>query len=163
MGGSDAPIGAIGANGTGAFLPSAPADPSVEPSGPCPACGCGSWVRPPGAGWCCRDCEPASLPPAHEQAEWAFCSVAPDPRPSSPLLMPPAPLPSVVYLDEFLAWTTTAPLGRCRACRFSGPMSERQLCAACELDRLMAATERALSAPDAVADEAEAMLRGDLR
>jgi hypothetical protein len=67
----------------------------------------------------------------------------------------------VVYLDEFLAWTETAPIGRCRSCRFSGPLSERRMCAACEVDRLLAAGERAVASPDALADEAETMLGGE--
>jgi hypothetical protein len=66
----------------------------------------------------------------------------------------------VVYLDEFLAWTETAPIGRCRTCRFSGPVSERQLCAACEVNRLLAAAERAVASPAALGDEAETMLWG---
>jgi hypothetical protein len=75
--------------------------------------------------------------------------------------MPPAPRPTAVYLDEFLAWTETAPIGRCRSCRFSGPLSDRGMCAACEVDRLLAAADRAVASPDALADPAELMVRGE--
>ena len=118
-------------------------------------------MRPPGGGWRCRDCESVRLPAAHEHAGWAFCTVAPGSRPATPLLMPPEPRPRVVYLDEFLAWTEKAPIGRCRSCRFSGPLSERGMCSACEVDRLMAAAERTVASPDALADLAELMVRGE--
>jgi len=45
------------------------------PEEPCTACGCGSFVQPPGERWRCRLCEPVALPPAHEQAGWAFVTV----------------------------------------------------------------------------------------
>ena len=134
---------------------------SEAPEAACATCGCGSFVRPPGSGRRCAGCEPVRLPPAHEQAGWAFAAVGPVHPPRAPLLMPPAPRPAVVYLDEFLAWTETGPIGRCRSCRFSGPLSERGMCSACEVDRLFAAAERVMNSPNALADPAELIVRGE--
>ena len=127
----------------------------------CSSCGCGSWVRPPNSRWRCAGCDPVRLPPAHEQAGWRFAAVGQELQPRSPVPKSPEPRPAVVYLDGFLAWTKTALIGRCRSCRFSGPISDRQLCAPCEVDRLLAAGDRSVASPDALADEAEIVIRGE--
>ena len=74
--------------------------------------------------------------------------------------MPSAPPGHAVYLDDVLAWTEAAPIGRCKSCTFSAPLSARKLCAACEVDRLLAAAGRAVNSPAALADEAEIVIRG---
>jgi hypothetical protein len=106
--------------------PGLPPAGDVEPSGPCPACGSGTFHHPPGGRWCCSTCEPPGLPV--DPAGWMFCSVAGD-RCLPPLPMPPS---APVYLDELLPNPRTAPIGMCRQCRFIAPLEARsRLCGRC--------------------------------
>jgi hypothetical protein len=75
------------------------------------------------------------MPPTHEQAGWAFVSV-PGCRPLEYARLPmPPPLPGTVgYLDELLP-DDQVPLGKCRGCAFTAPLSERGLCGRCEFER----------------------------
>jgi hypothetical protein len=71
---------------------------------------------------------------------------------------PDAPEPPALDLPDI----TTAPLGRCRSCRYRAPLSAAGACGKCEHARILAAAERAVLSPDALADEAEVMLRGEI-
>ena len=106
----------------------------VLPEEPCAACGGGNFVQPPSEGWRCSTCEPVVLPRAHELDGWAFCCVPGGTAiPREPLPYPPGwGRPTVVYLDEILPDLATAPIGRCRSCRFMAPLSERNRCGRCE-------------------------------
>ncbi|MFO1075876.1 MAG: hypothetical protein U1E17_24860 [Geminicoccaceae bacterium] len=65
----------------------------------------------------------------------------------------------MVYLDTVLPDPDTAPIARCSGCRFTAPLNPRRLCGACEVERLLAAGQRAAN-PDLATDPAEIMLRG---
>ena len=103
------------------------------PAQPCPDCGGGSFVRAPGDGWRCHGCAPAPLPPAHEQAGWAFLAVAPPSTTRPPLPMPPSPPLAEVYLDEVLPDLAVAPIARCSRCCWTAPVSTADLCGRCLL------------------------------
>jgi hypothetical protein len=125
------PLGALGTLGEGDLQEATFCSPLEAP---CTACSCGSFVQPPGEGWYCTACEHVALPPAHEQAGWAFCTVpggTPVDRP--PLPMPPANRDYVLVdlppLD--------APIGRCRSCWFTAPLSERSRCGRCEYEAIL--------------------------
>ena len=83
--------------------------------------------------------QPVLLPPTHEQVGWAFCAVSGgQPEDRAPLPYPPGwGRPTVVYLDEILPDLATAPIGRCRSCRFMAPLSERNRCGRCEYAALL--------------------------
>jgi hypothetical protein len=100
---------------------------------PCPDCGGGSFVRAPGDGWRCHGCARPPLPPAHEQAGWAFLSVAPPSTPRPHLPMPPSSPLAEVYLDEVLPDLATAPVARCSRCYWTAPLSTAGLCGRCVL------------------------------
>ena len=108
------------------------------PAQPCPDCGGGSFVRAPGDGWRCHGCAPAPLPPAHEQAGWAFLAVAPPSTTRPPLPMPPSPPLAEVYLDEVLPDLAVAPVARCSGCYWTAPVSAAGLCGRCVLKRVEA-------------------------
>ena len=93
------------------------------PEMPCLACGGGAFVRSPGASWRCTDCEPVALPPANEQAMWAFRSV---PGGRSKRIRPSPAGPRA--RTRFYPDTTDlgASIGMCRGCSFTAPLSIRQ-------------------------------------
>ena len=67
----------------------------------------------------------------------------------------------MVHLDTVSPDITSAPPGRCAGCRFTAALGARRRCGACEVKRLLAAGERAVESPDALADPAELTARGE--
>ena len=112
-------------------------DEGGDPASPCAGCGHGSFYRAPGEGWRCLACEPAALPPAHEQAGWAFCSVSGGvPIARDALPYPPGwRRPDIIYLDQIMPDPETAPIGKCAGCRFTAPLASDGLCGKCVWDR----------------------------
>jgi hypothetical protein len=102
----------------------------IEPVAPCPACGTGSFHRAPGDRWRCSMCAPPAL--AANLTGWSFCGVpGGQARELPPLPMPPAAPAPPVYLDHLLPDRHTAPLGKCRRCRFTAPLMTEGRCGAC--------------------------------
>ena len=108
------------------------------PGDRCALCGSGSNVRPPGAPWRCTSCEPVTLPPAHEQAGWAFCAVpGGEAIARAPLSYPPGwqGWPDEEPRQPTLPDLATAPIGKCAGCRFTAPLTAEGLCGRCTWDR----------------------------
>jgi hypothetical protein len=116
--------------------------------------------------WRCTGCQPVEPPPAPGQAGWAFCALPGAADLAGPLGHPPGwrgwpdEAGGMVHLDTVSPGITSAPLGRCAGCRFTAALSARRRCGACEVKRLLAAGERAVESPDALADPAELTAHG---
>ena len=91
-------------------------DAGGDPCARCPACGGPAFHRPPAAAWACSGCHPP-VPPV---AGWALCRLpGGDVPPQPPLPFPPTDVPATPGLPD----PRTAPLGRCRGCAFTAPLS----------------------------------------
>jgi hypothetical protein len=132
-------------------------DDDGDPALPCATCGGRGFHQAPGDRWRCSGCEPPTLPSdASALARWSFCALPPedpeqdappaprgdaperDPAPTRPDDEPPRPdarpggfpAPEADEPPD----PRTAPIGKCRRCGWSTPLSGRGMCWRCAVE-----------------------------